>query len=156
MFFVMKIVPTSRGHIESNLRMGGYKHQDTAFAAAKRERTVLSTRPHTSNRRSNHQQRYTGIYPMTPHKHAALIKAWADGVTIEAKFGGKWVTVYSPCWDTQTQYRVKPEPKSDKLLLWEAMGGSLIGLEGCSPLVHDHYERAAAKFLQLKKEQESA
>lgn len=47
-----------------------------------------------------------------PHKHAELIKAWADGAEIEAfdTFTGKWYSV-SPTWNTEVQYRVRPEPQ---------------------------------------------
>ena len=52
----------------------------------------------------------------TPHKHAAIIKAWADGETIQYKMPGMegWVTCHAhPCWDETTSYRVKPELKPD-------------------------------------------
>lgn len=50
-----------------------------------------------------------------PHKHAALIKAWADGAEIERWFAsvGKWLYTANPNWDVKYQYRVKPEPKPD-------------------------------------------
>lgn len=55
----------------------------------------------------------------TPHKHAAIIKAWADGATIEVRFKqcGEWgpwkvVEFYNPFWweDPCYEYRVKPKP----------------------------------------------
>ena len=50
----------------------------------------------------------------TPHKHAELIKAWADGAEIEAYAGSSsWVTIRSPGWYSDTKYRIKPEPKPD-------------------------------------------
>ena len=49
-----------------------------------------------------------------PHKHAELIKAWADGAEIEAYLGsGLWDSVHSPLWDIGTTYRIKPQPKPD-------------------------------------------
>jgi len=49
-----------------------------------------------------------------PHKHAELIKAWADGAEIEAYAGSSsWVTIPSPEWYSDTKYRIKPEPKPD-------------------------------------------
>ena len=49
-----------------------------------------------------------------PHKHAELIKAWADGAEIEAYFGGGvWVYVENPKWQIGTTYRIKPETKPD-------------------------------------------
>lgn len=50
-----------------------------------------------------------------PHKHAALIKAWADGAEIQAKEVGYfskdsvWVTIKSPTWYSEIQYRIKPK-----------------------------------------------
>lgn len=53
-----------------------------------------------------------------PHKHAALIKAWADGATIEVNdglAGSVWVSCWppSPAWIPDYFYRIKPEPKPD-------------------------------------------
>lgn len=53
---------------------------------------------------------------MTAHKHAEVIKAWADGAEIqfrnpEAKHP-IWHPVDSaPVWATSLEYRVKPRPK---------------------------------------------
>ena len=49
----------------------------------------------------------------TPHKHAELIKAWADGDEIEVLDHDKWWSVPSPFWTEERQYRIKPEPKPD-------------------------------------------
>ena len=53
----------------------------------------------------------------TPHKHADLIKAWADGAEIEywAAYSAKWVGCgdAAPTWDEDQGYRIKPEPKAD-------------------------------------------
>lgn len=50
----------------------------------------------------------------TPHKHAELIKAWADGAEIECRYGGgAWCFVTRPDWDEDCEYRIKPEPKPD-------------------------------------------
>jgi hypothetical protein len=50
---------------------------------------------------------------MKPHKHAELIKAWADGAQIEYwDFKERWVEVTNPCWEME-MYRIKPEPKPD-------------------------------------------
>jgi hypothetical protein len=46
-----------------------------------------------------------------PHKHAATIKAWADGAIIEKEGEpGKWVACPTPHWNVETVYRIKPEP----------------------------------------------
>jgi hypothetical protein len=50
----------------------------------------------------------------TPHKHAALIKAWADGAEIEKQANtGEWFIDYRPDWHEYGEYRIKPEPKPD-------------------------------------------
>ena len=46
---------------------------------------------------------------MTPHKHAAVIHAWADGASIEVKgFDGNWVAKDLPDFYLTQEYRVKP------------------------------------------------
>jgi hypothetical protein len=55
----------------------------------------------------------------TPHKHAELIKQWADGAQIEyfdTNHSAKWQEIDYPVWNDWTQYRVKPEQKPDKIL----------------------------------------
>jgi hypothetical protein len=45
-----------------------------------------------------------------PHKHADLIKAWADGATIQCKIRGcpdYWKDLVNPQWDSK-EYRIKP------------------------------------------------
>lgn len=48
------------------------------------------------------------------HKHAKLIKAWADGAEIEVyqPAFGRWEKA-EPAWHTSFEYRIKPEPKPD-------------------------------------------
>jgi len=49
----------------------------------------------------------------TPHKHAELIKAWADGAEIEVMTDDRsWRLMLSPRWESK-EYRIKPEPKPD-------------------------------------------
>lgn len=45
-----------------------------------------------------------------PHKHAEVIKAWADGAEIEFRSlgGGTWQKASTPTWTNTTEYRVKP------------------------------------------------
>lgn len=59
-------------------------------------------------------------YP-TPHKHAACIKAWADGHAIQFRrppahpfFDGTWADALHPQWHTNAEYRVKPTKKPDR------------------------------------------
>jgi hypothetical protein len=62
----------------------------------------------------------TGPKGPIPHKHAEVIKAWADGAVIEGKHpdDDKWILCLpssSPQWYLHWEYRVKPIPKP----LWE-------------------------------------
>lgn len=50
---------------------------------------------------------------MKPHKHAELIKAWADGAELQFKLGGEWYTFRNGTWNEDVEYRIKPEPKPD-------------------------------------------
>lgn len=56
-----------------------------------------------------------------PHKHAELIKAWADGAEIQwlgdagrgrraTRNGEEWFDVSHPSWAEGTCYRIKPPP----------------------------------------------
>ena len=52
------------------------------------------------------------------HKHAEIIKAWADGAEIEmairTKDGGcTWLEVNHLGWEEDCLFRIKPEPKPD-------------------------------------------
>lgn len=50
----------------------------------------------------------------SPHVHADIIKAWADGAAIEYSMDGTyWHSASNPMWSIDTEYRVKPEPKPD-------------------------------------------
>ncbi len=45
----------------------------------------------------------------TPHKHAEVIKAWADGGVIERRCPGfDWEPCNAPIWELDNEYRVKP------------------------------------------------
>lgn len=49
-----------------------------------------------------------------PHKHCAVIKAWADGATIEVydPFTG-WTELTDPVWAANLNYRIKQISKLD-------------------------------------------
>lgn len=60
------------------------------------------------------------------HKHAELIKAWADGATIEVRDYGnsrEWEETTHPMWCIRFEYRIKPEPKPDVVSYIYARGG---------------------------------
>lgn len=50
-----------------------------------------------------------------PHKHAEVIKAWADGATVEVGNPGTllWWEAKDPTFDVRYEYRVKPEEVVD-------------------------------------------
>jgi hypothetical protein len=57
---------------------------------------------------------------MKPHKHAEVIKAWADGAEIEHNLGGNspWKATKDPMWYTDSEYRVKPPERESTKWLW--------------------------------------
>jgi hypothetical protein len=52
------------------------------------------------------------------HKHAEIIKAWADGAEIEIKGKNGWIVFHNPDWYDDYEYRVKPTPKPDVVKLY--------------------------------------
>jgi len=46
------------------------------------------------------------------HKHAELIKKWADGAQIQVKYAD-WEDTENPSWNKEFEYRLKPEEKPD-------------------------------------------
>ncbi len=79
---------------------------------------------------------------MKPHKHAELIKAWADGAEIEVSSNlTNWTSVYHPNWHLENaRYRIKPQKKSLGELLEVAC--DRVGT----------YQETAERFLKLVKE----
>lgn len=70
-----------------------------------------------------------------PHIHADLIKAWADGATIQFyhEASQAWFDVPNnrPCWYEDTKHRVKPKVKI-KVKRWRWLLG-YNGVSLCSP-----------------------
>ena len=65
---------------------------------------------------------------MKPHKHAELIKAWADGAEIEYRIYSvdswtDWKDCVEPTWitDWDFEYRIKPEQKPDEVHFYQAL-----------------------------------
>ena len=58
---------------------------------------------------------------MKPHKHAELIKAWADGadIQIHRPHLDDWKDDLMPSWEVSFEYRIKPEPKPDVVYKFE-------------------------------------
>lgn len=58
-----------------------------------------------------------------PHKHAALIKAWADGAAIQWRHGPAYIcqaSLENPRWDEGVEYRIRPTPKPN-VVTWHAV-----------------------------------
>jgi len=53
-----------------------------------------------------------------PHKHAELIKAWADGAEIQFKRHGGWSDCRPVDWNEHMEFRIKPEQKPDVVQHW--------------------------------------
>lgn len=73
-----------------------------------------------------------------PHKHAELIKAWADGAEIELLDSGRWYSYkegQNPAWNPEFTYRIKPEPKPDMCLFYLATRNHGIHI---SSKIHEH------------------
>jgi hypothetical protein len=69
-----------------------------------------------------------------PHKHAEVIKAWADGKAIQIKLiagkeKGTWKDTTGHCqaWSYDREYRIKPEPKPDRIYYVNAWDSSSVG-----------------------------
>jgi hypothetical protein len=53
---------------------------------------------------------------MKPHRHSALIHAWADGAEIQVYSCGYWIDI-EPTWNGCDEYRIKPEKEYPKSTL---------------------------------------
>lgn len=55
---------------------------------------------------------------MKPHKHAELIKAYADGAEIQYRSRAQddWVSTKNPAWNEFGEYRIKP---AEKVVRWQ-------------------------------------
>lgn len=65
----------------------------------------------------------------TPHKHAELIKKWADGAIIQLKqINGEWAdtTHNDPSWGNEFEYRVKPTLVKKWKWVYESTEGNMI------------------------------
>ena len=66
---------------------------------------------------------------MKPHRHAELIKAWADGAEIQSKnLDGTWQDDNEPWWDGLVHFRIKPKTKPDLILYGSNDENSVIDL----------------------------
>jgi hypothetical protein len=80
---------------------------------------------------------------MKPRKHAELIKAWADGATIERlwnDYNGRvssWLIDNEPDWSEFEEYRIKPEPtpepKKYKVYIYNDMSKGTTWVDARNP-----------------------
>lgn len=72
------------------------------------------------------------MFPKKPHKHAELIKAWADGAKIQhfAPHLDMWADITAPAWNTSCDYRIKPEVKPD-IIEFQYIGYRCVGPQTC-------------------------
>lgn len=84
---------------------------------------------------------------MIPHKHANLIKAWADGAEIEWKPASHlpWVSIDVTSWVPEYEYRVKPCKKTIGHLFYEIIWPAF-DWDTCS--TQNLFEGYAEKFLK--------
>ena len=91
---------------------------------------------------------------MAKHKHAELIKAWADGARVQylrdATLRDHWCDCPCPIWDVLTEYRIKPEPKPDIVEIRQ-IGYNIvfcsINLYGGSANCHPNVNAVPVKFI---------
>ena len=65
----------------------------------------------------------------TPHEHAAVIKAWADGEEpqYKSKIDGEWYSTLNPMFEPDWEWRIKPEQKPDRVITaWAFSDGSIV------------------------------
>jgi len=75
----------------------------------------------------------------TPHKHAALIKAWADGTAIQylERSTCDWKDDPSPVWNVNIHYRIKQTTIKYRCYL-NKYGAIIVIRHGEDPLVWFH------------------
>ena len=83
---------------------------------------------------------------MKPHKHADVIKQWADGAEIQFYFENEedWRYVESPQWHKGTKYRVKPKTVTKHR--YALVQGDYVDMT----IDHYTYEEAMDKFKFFK------
>jgi hypothetical protein len=62
---------------------------------------------------------------MKKHKWHDEIVAWASGAEIEQKFGESWNQILAPSWIRDAEYRIKPQPKEDWVMICKRCGDEI-------------------------------
>lgn len=87
-----------------------------------------------------------------PHKHAKLIKAWADGAEIERRRNAHWhwIVTHKPDWSEAYEYRIKPESKHDfvakGIIEWGGNTANGVADYDTAFRVSEHWERDNIKL----------
>jgi len=72
---------------------------------------------------------------MKPHKHAELIKAWADGAEIEIWSCNGWWLETEPTWNPKDKYRIKPdEPRLRDMYIYKNVSMRHCWIDKKSPM----------------------
>lgn len=60
----------------------------------------------------------------TPHKHAEVIRAYADGAKVQYKYQADqvWIDTENPSFLEENEYRVKSEPQKYRVALVDSEG----------------------------------
>ena len=93
----------------------------------------------------------------TPHKHAEIIKAWADGAEIQLWSNSTWADIELPAWGTDVSYRIKPTKKKPEEVLYNMLKnafGLSMKWEDLPGLIQERYRNIVNKFLKAYKEGE--
>jgi len=100
-----------------------------------------------------------------PRKHSELIKAWADGKSIQiqttrCRTGHSnqttdWDDEPKPTWDDWANYRIKPEPKPDVerdiYLTYDKIAGPTVGVKYSSPNVRAIFDAETGDLKDIRK-----
>lgn len=85
-----------------------------------------------------------------PHKHAAVIKAWADGESIEVQAGEKWQKVATPLFLVGSVYRVKPKNITVTRRVYFDVGNQITRTYYCSEPNIEYTFDPEGKLLEAK------
>lgn len=92
----------------------------------------------------------------TPHKHAAVIKAWADGQEVQVRLNGDggylWKDIDRPTFREECEYRVKPSNVVRFCPVFTMPAGTVVVGEGkvCHHSACDSYENEASRYGSLR------
>lgn len=108
------------------------------------------------------ESRFELAKQLKPHKHASLIKAWADGYKIQVRGmvhgrdWGPWRDIPYPTWypASTSEYRIKPEPTPDveeefQLSISVAQGIQCASLENSNVIATFDGETGKLKAVQI-------